>query len=471
MRLKRIHLTNFRRFADFEAQFGPGINVVKGPRNEMGKSTLLEGIIVALFQNPKSAAREVKAYASWGSTGQFRTSLEFEHEGKGYLLDKDFDKGTVKLTCTESGEEIDTFKEVAEKMDELLGTRSDRLFVCSCCIRQSQVAEVSDGRKEIGDSLEEVVTGGKESTLASQVIQKLESKVADMKRGLDKPAKNPGIIAALKNRLQEASLRLNQVSSEVLKVEAQKVELVDVTGQLAQVKDEHEKCRALLEKNSRRRDVEEKIEGLRKEYERVEELLGRVRKHEENLKKAGEELEAIDGFEDRQQVLELRRKLDDIRRKREDIGKDLAERQAELAAAGERRSRAGLAGFLGSEKGIAAAVAILAGGIVGALLGPVYLVGLAAVGAVLLVVSTRARISLVREKAGISGVKERIQRMKESLEQLGAEEQEPLMRAGCSTVDGFDQKEKSFRHWVDKKGEAKYRLEETLAGRTPEEVE
>jgi len=124
MRLRRVHLMNFRRFADFEAQFSPGINVVKGPRNEMGKSTLLEGIIVALFHNPKSAAREVKAYASWGSTGQFRTTLEFEHDGNGYLLEKDFDRGTVRLTGIDSGEETHTFKEVAERMDGLLGTKS-----------------------------------------------------------------------------------------------------------------------------------------------------------------------------------------------------------------------------------------------------------------------------------------------------------------------------------------------------------
>ncbi len=470
MRLRRIRLTNFKRFADFEAQFSPGINVVKGPRNEMGKSTLLEGIIVALFRDPKSAAREVKAYASWGSMDQFRTSLEFEHDGNGYLLDKDFDRGTVKLTGIDSGEEIHTFKEVAERMDELVGTKSDKLFVCSCCIRQSQVAEISEGEKEIGESLEEVVTGGRESTLASKVIQKLESKISDMRKGLDKPARNPGTIATLRNRLQDASLRYEQVREEVSRVEAQKLELVEVTGQLGQVKDEHEKCRALLEKNLKRQEIEAEIERLSKEYERVQGVLDRIRKHEDDLKKAEEALAAT-GFEDKQQVVELRRKLDDARRQREDIGRDMAEREAELAAARERQSRSGLIGFVGSGKGIAAAAAILAGGMVGGLLGPVYLIGLTVVGAVLLVVSLRARISLIRDRAGISGIEERVRSMKESLGKLGREEQELLAKSGCSTGAEFDEKEKSFRHWLEKKGEARYRLDEALVGRTAEDIE
>ncbi|MDH4368156.1 MAG: AAA family ATPase, partial [Dehalococcoidia bacterium] len=125
MRLKRIELKDFKRLVDFQAQFSPGINVVKGPVNEVGKSTLLEGIIVALFHNPKSTAKELKDYASWGSPRQFRTNLEFEEGGNRYLLEKDFDKGSIRLVCDNTGEELNTFKEISAKVAELLGTKSD----------------------------------------------------------------------------------------------------------------------------------------------------------------------------------------------------------------------------------------------------------------------------------------------------------------------------------------------------------
>jgi len=216
MWLKRIELKNFKRLVDFQAQFHPGINVVKGPLNEMGKSTLLEGIIAALFYNPKSTSREIRDYVSWGSTRRYQTSLEFEEKGNRCLLEKDFDKGTVRFIEDEDRGEIDTFKEVSEKVAELLGTKSDRLFLSSSCIRQSQVTEISSGEKEITASLEEVVSGGKESTLASQVIGKLDGKIADMKRGLDKLSKNPGILASLKTRLQDALQRYDEVRSNWL---------------------------------------------------------------------------------------------------------------------------------------------------------------------------------------------------------------------------------------------------------------
>jgi len=97
MWLKRIELKNFKRLVDFQAQFSPGINVVKGPLNEIGKSTLLEGIVVALFHNPKSTAKGLKDYVSWGSTRQGRTILEFGNKGNRYLLEKAFDILTVRL--------------------------------------------------------------------------------------------------------------------------------------------------------------------------------------------------------------------------------------------------------------------------------------------------------------------------------------------------------------------------------------
>ena len=65
MWLKRIELRNFKRFVDFPAQFSPGINVVKGPLNEVGKSTLLEGIIAARFHNAGSTSKEAFYWSSY----------------------------------------------------------------------------------------------------------------------------------------------------------------------------------------------------------------------------------------------------------------------------------------------------------------------------------------------------------------------------------------------------------------------
>jgi len=470
MKLRRIELKNFKRFVDFQAQFSAGINVVKGPLNEMGKSTLLEGIIVALFHNPKSTAKELEAYSSWGSTRQFRTSLEFEEKGNGYLLEKDFDKGTTRLICDDTREELDTFKETSTKIAELLGTRSDDLFLCSSCIRQSEVSEISSGKKEITESLEEVVMGGKESTFAWQVVQKLDSKVAEMKKGLDKLTNNPGILAGLKSKIQGTSQRYGDVKEEVSKVEARRIELVEVSKQLAEAKEQYENARALLEKNRQRKEIEASIQRLTKDYDGIEKLCGNVKRLREDSERAGKALGAIEGLRDKQEASELRRELDAIQNRREVIEKDLAQREEELAEAKRKLGNRKYVVFFGSGKGMVASIAALAGGVIGVVVGLSFLLSLIVLGAGLLAVSTWARIAVIRDKTNISVIEGRIQDMKETLDDLGRNERELLARAKCSTVAEFNEKERDLYDWLDKRNAADLQLKWVPGGKTIEEI-
>jgi DNA repair exonuclease SbcCD ATPase subunit len=471
MRLKRIELKNFKRLVDFQAQFSPGINVVKGSLNEMGKSTLLEGIIVALFRDPKSTAKELKDYSSWGSTSQFRTSLEFEEEGNTYLLEKDFDKRTIKLICDKTREGFDTFKKASEKMAELLGTKSDALFSCSSCIRQSEVSKISSGEKQISESLEEVAMGGKESTFAWQVVQKLDSKVADMKRGLEKPASNPGILASLKSKIQSTSQRYSDVREEVSKVEAKKIDLVEVSKQLGEVKERYENVKGLLDKNEKRKKIEASIKGLEQKYDEMRELLDRINELTTKLEGVDEALRPLDGFETEQQVSEFRRKLDAIGNRRDDIEKDRAVREKELAEAKEKLDRRKSARFFGSAGGVAIALTILIGGIIGALVVSLYFLSLAISGAALLIITIRARTALVRDETSISDIERRLRKMEEALDELNREESELLAAVECNTVDEFDKKENDFRSSLKKKRDLEAQLKGMLRGKTIEDFQ
>ena len=471
MWLKRIELKNFKRLVDFQAQFSPGINVVKGPLNEMGKSTLLDGIVAALFHNPKSTAKELKDYVSWGSTKQCRTSLEFENNENRYLLEKDFDKGTVRLIDYNTLEELDTFKEISKKLAELLGTNSDNLFLCSSCIRQAQVSEISSGKKEINESLEEIVSGGKESTLASQVIQKLDSKIAETKRGLDKLAKNPGILASLKNELQDISRRYSEVRDEVSKVETQKIELVEVNKQLAQVKEEYEKCRVWLEKNKQRKEIEASIENLKQKYDEVGKLLDRINMLSAESEKAKRALGSIEGLEDEQCVSKFRRSLNAIQIRRKDIENSLDKLQREVTEAKGRLDRRKSLRFLSLRRSVAIAAIISIGGIVGTLIGPLYLLSLIILGMAFLAASMWARSLLARDKTEIFGWEERIQSMEEALGELSEDEKKTLAEARCSTIDEYNKKERDFNYWLNEQRNLQNQLMGMLAGRTVEEME
>jgi len=471
MLLKRIDLKNFKRLVDFQAQFSPGINVVKGPLNEMGKSTLLEGIVAALFHNPKSTAKGLKGYVSWGSTRQYQTSLEFENNDNKYLLEKDFDKGTVRLIDENTREELDTFKEISNKMNELLGTNSDGLFTCTSCIRQSQVSEISSGEKEISESLEEVITGGEEGTLASQVIQKLDDKISEIRKGLDRPARIKGSLASLRDQRSEYLRKCDEVRSEVSRAEAQKIELVEVNKQLTKIKEQYENAKALLEKNKQRKEIEASIERLTKDYNSLEELLARMKKQEEDFEKADEALQTIEGFQDKQRASEFRKELDAIQNRRGDIENDLAMRERELAVAKENLNIRKPIRFFGSGVGIATAIMILTGGIIGILVGPIYLLSLIILGAAFLVITMKASRVLIRDKTTISVVEGRIQDMKEALNKLSEEEQELLANAKCNSVDEFNKKERDAYNWLEMKEKAENRLDGMLSGKTIQDFE
>jgi DNA repair exonuclease SbcCD ATPase subunit len=471
MWLKRIELKNFKRFVDFPAQFSPGINVVKGPRNEMGKSTLLEGIIAALFRNPKSTAKELKDYVSWGSTMQFQTSLEFEDKGNRYLLEKDFDKGTVRLIDGNTREELDTFKEISEKMAELLGTNSDNLFLCASCIRQAKVREISSGKKEINESLEEIVTGGEENTLASQVMQKLDSKIAETKRGLDKLAKNPGILASIRNKLQDTSRRYNEVRDEVSKVEAQKIELVEVSKQLAEVKEQYENAKALLEKNKQRKEIEASIENLKQKYSEVGKQLDKINMLSEKSERATRELGSIVGLEDEQCVLEFRRRLNEIQIRRKDIENSLNKLQREVTEAEERLNKRKSLRFLSLRKSLVIAAIISIGGLVGTLIGPLYLLSLIILGMVFFAAGMWARSALASDRTEVSEWTGRVQKMNKTLGELNEDEKKTLSEARCSTIDEYDKKEQDFKYWLNEQRNLKNQLMGMLAGRTVEEME
>jgi DNA repair exonuclease SbcCD ATPase subunit len=471
MWLKKIELKNFKRFSDFPAQFSPGINVVKGPLNEIGKSTLLDGIITALFHNPKSTAKWLREYVSWGSTRQCQTILEFGDNGNRYLLEKDFDKGTARLIDDNTQEEFDTFKKISEKMVELLGTNSDTLFLCTSCIRQDEVRAISSGMKEISESLEEVVTGGKESTLASEVIQKLDDKISEMKKGLDRPVKTPGVLASLRGQLEDSSRRCTDIENEVSKVEAQKIELVEVNKQLAQVKEQYENAKALLDKNKQRKEIEASIERLTKDYNSVEELLTRIRKQEEDFMKADEALQAIEGLEDKKRVSGFRKGLDAVQNRRGDIENDLTIREKELAGAKENLDIRKSARFFSSVRGMATAITILTGGIIGTLIGPIYLLGLIILGAAFLAITIRARTAFTRDKTNISVIEERIKDMKGALGKLGQEENELLTEAKCNTVAEFNKNERDFYYWLEMKEKAGNRLDGMLSSKTIQDVE
>ena len=471
MLLNKVELRNFKRFANFPAQFSPGINVVKGPLNETGKSTLLEGIIVALFSDPKSTARRLKDYASWGSTKRFETSLEFEEKGNRYSLNKDFQKGVIKLVNRDTGEELDTPREVSQRIEELLGTDSDNLFRCSSCIYQDQISEVTSGRKEISESLEEVVTGGEEKILISKVIRKLGDKVSEIRKGLDRPARFPGALARLKGEIESAEQRLREISNAVAEVEAKKIELVEINKELAQIRGKHEDSKTLLDKNKFRIEVELSIAKLAQKYNEIAQSLTEINTLMEKARQANDVLNSMEGLESETRASEVRSELNGVQIEKRNIEGDIAERRMEINQAKEELNKRKFSRLLGSKQSIACIAIISVSGVIGTITSSLYFLALVIIGMVSLIAAMRAKSILAQEETKVSDLEDRIQKMEGALKESDVKERGLLTKIKCSTLEEFEEKEKDFWRWREEQRNYKNQLKGKLGTRSIEEIE
>jgi uncharacterized protein YhaN len=222
----------------------------------------------------------------------------------------------------------------------------------------------------------------------------------------------------------------------------------------------------LLEKNKQRKEIEASIKDLEQKYDGVEDLLGGINELMTKLERADVALRSIEGFEDEQQVSEFRKKLDAIQNTRGNIEKDLTMRETELAGAKKKLEREKFVRFFGSRKGIVTAIIILAGGIIGTLVGSIYLLGLIILGAAFL-----AMAALVRDKTNISVIEGRIQDMKEALSKLSREENELLIEVKCNAVSEFDKKEKDFGSRLKEKNSLEAQLKGMLRGKAVEDFQ
>lgn len=460
MLLRKIGLRNFKRFNSFEPEFAPGINVVKG-QNEAGKSTLLEGIIAALFYRPDRTSKELDKYVSWGSGGRdYTTSVEFEEGGRRYRLGKDFGRGNVRLIDLDNGIEQDVSKKVSEEVGELLGTDSNRLFLNTACIRQDQVAQVSWGRKDIGASLEEVVTtGGSEGILASRLLSKLDKKITELRKK----------VQSSEHEVSRASAVLDEVEKEVSGIERLRIERAEVARQLSQAEEEYQKSSELLEKNRRRREIQQSRDRLEREYRELDGLVREIEQLEGKYEDADRGLHSIEGFEDKQQVGEIAGKLRDNKTSRANIERDLEERKREMTEAEARLGQRRLLLRLSSRRGLVAALAVIAGSSVGAIFSLYSLWGLL-VGIPLLAVGLWSRSVLERDRTESESLNKRIGTMEKSLRKLDAEEKRLLGQVHCSTIEEFNEKRSRFVQYLEDRERWGYQLKGMLGTRTLDEI-
>ncbi len=281
MWIEKIELRHFLVFEDKKIRFEPGLNVVVAP-NEGGKSSLLKGIVIALYQDASSRKREVKNFTRWGSASMFRVSADL-HLGSDHLrIERDFEKKQQAVYRAGDDLPLARDKSVDEYLKEHLTMPNEEIFIRICGVRQEELAAVSEGSAGVGERLEEVLGGGWGQATPQKVGSALEEKRTELRKGLDHPAR-PENFGPLR-RLQDEIEKLDRELSEAEQIDGTRrgllasisegeKELVELMEAFEIRKTRIERAAEFHDCSKREEQARERAENKRKKKVRIEALL------------------------------------------------------------------------------------------------------------------------------------------------------------------------------------------------------
>jgi uncharacterized protein YhaN len=275
--VRRLRARRFLGLPDQSYDFAPGLTVIVGP-NEAGKSSLRTAIRAALYGNPATTSSKFRdEVRTWGSEEAPVLVLEFEVDGKRFVLTKDFAARKITL-ADELGQTWDQHKAVQERIQVQLGLVSEDLFEATAQVAQAELERIH--LTSIAKELGRIVGGGGEDVATA--IRRLEQHVRSMEKGTKALTKDPGVLRALSEKvkgLQEEQLRL---SASAAAADRLRPELTTMQATLATGVETLEVKQALLKRNAEIVALQERLEGKQREEAMLEE---KVTKLEETLNK------------------------------------------------------------------------------------------------------------------------------------------------------------------------------------------
>lgn len=304
-------MMNFKRFADHEVVFDPGLNFIVGA-NESGKSTIVEGLATALFLDPSSKSRAIRDLTRWGSSGVMRLELDFEHAGRTYELVKDFGSGTAHVRDVAQGTTVAERKGVDAFIRRMVGFQSREAFESVAAVRQGELAILQEQgrRNELVPMIERKMTSSSGVVDAASILDRIGQEIAKLRVGLDRPAKIAGPTKRLADERDDLKEKISGLRSDWAGV-------VRSMGELAQAREEFEKAELELGRTDRAIGTEErrvvlaqKLDGSRSALAEREAGIGKLRKLRKDLDGAWSKLGATSHEQEKRGIVNAKADLD-----------------------------------------------------------------------------------------------------------------------------------------------------------------
>lgn len=263
MILEKLYIDGFGKFSDYSLNFSPSIQILYG-ENEAGKSTIHAFIQAMLYGIPKGASKKEVffQYRPFSKALGFGGSLTFSHQGKSYCVQRDFLQG---------GEAHITIPPQGEKLSEgesflqsVLSPFSLESFKNTVSIRQLKSSTEREMVYELQAMLSNFQESGNVELNPQAALDYLEQEEAKLTEKMipDATKRYSGLLGEVKNTRRSLSL----LEAE----EAQSSEEKSLKGSAPE--------EAMIEETDREETLElqrkvAKIEETREEWNRLSSLL------------------------------------------------------------------------------------------------------------------------------------------------------------------------------------------------------
>jgi DNA repair exonuclease SbcCD ATPase subunit len=280
MRIRRLRLVNFKRFADHEIALEPGLNLIVGP-NEAGKSSIAEALSTVLFADP-SETTSLRPLERWGGVGGMKLELDFEHGKERYRLVKDFGAGTAELARGKEGDVIADRSEIDRIIAGVVGFDTREAFESIASVHQDDLASLEGRggearRGALVPLIERKMTSASGRVDATRVVDTIGSRIERLRVGVDSPAKHAGPLKRLLDRRDELLPRAAVIRKRWDETQRIRSELARTREELSEASGELEQLdEAFLNEEAKKGEREELVR-LRAAFDERAAKIGRIR--------------------------------------------------------------------------------------------------------------------------------------------------------------------------------------------------
>lgn len=276
MIIQSLKLKNFKNYSEKDVTLKSGLNVVYG-ENERGKSTLIDSIFTVLFIGTKEGVNKTfEQKKSWNGDKAPELTMEFKYKNDTYILDKLFTTLEESLTKKDSDKKITNPKNISLSISKILGLENEEIYEETGVFRNLDLEATGIGSKKLSTILQSISIGADSDTDVDSVLKGIGKQVSELKLGLDRATKNPGIIKSLQTKLLEEQTEYIKLKSEWDKLQTSIKSKDSNTEKLAGIKEKITEIKDYIDKSTQYEKAETEMVTLGNEITDIENRLGEI---------------------------------------------------------------------------------------------------------------------------------------------------------------------------------------------------